>query len=100
MGAKWQAEKSKLQQAQKLKEELDRSRNKLERAECDSNLAKASELKYGIIPEIMKKIQEAESMDNKGLLKEIVSESDIASIISRMVFQLIQCYQVNVSVCL
>ncbi|WP_032139234.1 ATP-dependent chaperone ClpB [Rickettsia tamurae] len=84
MGAKWQAEKSKLQQAQKLKEELDRSRNELERAERDTNLAKASELKYGIIPEIMKKIQEAESMDNKGLLKEIVSESDIASIISRI----------------
>ncbi|CAK6511018.1 ATP-dependent chaperone ClpB [Rickettsia helvetica] len=84
MGAKWQAEKSKLQQAQKLKEELDRSRNELEHAERDANLAKASELKYGIIPEIMKKIQEAESMDNKGLLKEIVSESDIASIISRI----------------
>jgi ATP-dependent Clp protease ATP-binding subunit ClpB len=84
MGAKWQAEKSKLQQAQKLKEELDRSRNELERAERDANLAKASELKYGIIPEIMKKIQETESMDNKGLLKEIVSESDIASIISRI----------------
>ncbi|WP_016917345.1 ATP-dependent chaperone ClpB [Rickettsia honei] len=84
MGAKWQAEKSKLQQTQKLKEELDRSRNELERAERDANLAKASELKYGIIPEIMKKIQEAESMDNKGLLKEIVSESDIASIISRI----------------
>ncbi|AFC69206.1 ATP-dependent chaperone ClpB [Rickettsia amblyommatis] len=84
MGAKWQAEKSKLQQTQKLKEELDRSRNELERAERDANLAKASELKYGIIPEIVKKIQEAESMDNKGLLKEIVSESDIASIISRI----------------
>ncbi|AAL02597.1 ATP-dependent chaperone ClpB [Rickettsia conorii] len=84
MGAKWQAEKSKLQQTQKLKEELDRSRNELERAERDANLAKASELKYGIIPEIMKKLQEAESMDNKGLLKEIVSESDIASIISRI----------------
>ncbi|MFP3120785.1 ATP-dependent chaperone ClpB [Rickettsia sp. R2] len=84
MGAKWQAEKSKLQQTQKLKEELDRSRNELERAERDANLAKASELKYGIIPEIMKKIQEAESMDNKGLLKEIVSESDVASIISRI----------------
>ena len=41
MGAKWQAEKSKLQQTQKLKEELDRSRNELERAERDANLAKA-----------------------------------------------------------
>ncbi|MCX4084418.1 ATP-dependent chaperone ClpB [Rickettsia hoogstraalii] len=84
MNAKWQAEKSKLQQAQKLKEELERARIDLERAERDANLAKASELKYGIIPEIMKKIQEVESMDNKGLLKEIISESDIASIISRI----------------
>ncbi len=84
MNAKWQAEKSKLQQAQKLKEELERARIDLERAERDANLAKASELKYGIIPEIMKKIQEAESMDNKVLLKEVVSESDIASIISRI----------------
>ncbi|MCZ6903825.1 MAG: ATP-dependent chaperone ClpB [Rickettsia endosymbiont of Ixodes persulcatus] len=84
MNAKWQAEKSKLQQAQELKEELERARIDLERAERNANLAKASELKYGIIPEIIKKIQEAESMDNQGLLKEIVSESDIASIISRI----------------
>lgn len=84
MSAKWQAEKSKMQQQQKLKEELDRRRIELERAERDANLARASELKYGIIPEIMKKIKEVESTDNKSLLKEVVSESDIASIISRI----------------
>lgn len=84
MSSKWQAEKSKIQGQQKLKEELDRARNDLERAVRDANLAKASELKYGIIPEIMKKIQETENADSKGLLKEIVSESDIASIISRI----------------
>ncbi|HJD55266.1 MAG TPA: ATP-dependent chaperone ClpB [Rickettsia endosymbiont of Pyrocoelia pectoralis] len=84
LSSKWQSEKSQMQQQQKLKEELDRARIDLERAERDANLAKASELKYGIIPEIMKKIQEAESSNNKGLLKEIVSESDIAGIISRI----------------
>lgn len=84
MSSKWQAEKSKIQGQQKLKEELDRARIDLERTERDANLAKASELKYGIIPEIMKKIQETENADSKGLLKEIVSESDIASIISRI----------------
>jgi len=84
MSAKWQAEKSKMQQQQKLKEELDRRRIELERAERDANLARASELKYGIIPEIMKKIEEVESTNNKSLLKEVVSESDIASIISRI----------------
>ncbi|HJD60711.1 MAG TPA: ATP-dependent chaperone ClpB [Rickettsia endosymbiont of Columbicola hoogstraali] len=84
MSSKWQAEKSKIQGQQKLKEKLDRARIDLERAERDANLAKASELKYGIIPEIMKKIQETENADSKGLLKEIVSESNIASIISRI----------------
>ena len=84
ISAKWQAEKSKIQQQQKLKEELDRAKNDLERAERDANLAKAGELKYGIIPEIMKKIQNTEDGNMRGLLKEIVSENDIASIISRI----------------
>lgn len=84
LSSKWQAEKSKIQGQQKLKEELDRARIDLERAERDANLAKASELKYGIIPDIMKKIQEVENSDSKGLLKEVISESDIANIISRI----------------
>lgn len=65
MSSKWQAEKSKIQGQQKLKEELDRARIDLERAERDANLAKASELKYGIIPEIMKKFKKPKMLTVK-----------------------------------
>ncbi|MDR0774242.1 MAG: ATP-dependent chaperone ClpB [Rickettsia sp.] len=84
MSASWQAEKSKIHIEQKLKEELEKAKAELERAERSSDLARASELKYGIIPDLTKKLQQAiEGGDNK-LSKEVVSENDIAIIISRI----------------
>ncbi|MFU7503009.1 MAG: AAA family ATPase, partial [Candidatus Tisiphia sp.] len=84
MSASWQAEKSKIHIEQKLKEELEKTKAELERAERSSDLARASELKYGIIPDLTKKLQQAmEGGDNK-LSKEVVSENDIAIIISRI----------------
>ncbi|MDF2965158.1 MAG: chaperone ClpB [Rickettsiaceae bacterium] len=82
---KWQSEKSKIHLAQKLKEDLDRARMELERAERGSDLARAGELKYGIIPKLMKELQEAEQADGKShLLKEAITEEDIATIVSRI----------------
>jgi ATP-dependent Clp protease ATP-binding subunit ClpB len=82
---KWQAEKSKIHLAQKLKEDLDRARMELERAERSSDLARAGELKYGIIPKLMKDLSEAEKADGKSsLLKEAITEEDIATIVSRI----------------
>lgn len=84
MSASWQAEKSKIHIEQKLKEELEKAKAELERAERSSDLARASELKYGIIPDLTTKLQQAiEGGDNK-LSKEVVSENDIAIIISRI----------------
>ncbi len=66
MSASWQAEKSKIHIEQKLKEELEKAKAELERAERSSDLARASELKYGIIPDLTKKLQQAmEGGDNK-----------------------------------
>ncbi|MFY9589157.1 ATP-dependent chaperone ClpB [Rickettsia endosymbiont of Halotydeus destructor] len=84
MTAKWQAEKSKMQLEQKLKEELEKVKGELERAERSANLTKASELKYGVIPELIKKIKEIELNGGKNVLKEVVLESDIANIISKI----------------
>jgi ATP-dependent Clp protease ATP-binding subunit ClpB len=82
---KWQAEKSKIHLAQKLKEDLDRARMELERAERSSDLARAGELKYGIIPKLMKDLSEAEQAEGKSnLLKEAITEEDIATIVSRI----------------
>lgn len=84
MNTTWQAEKDKIQIEQKLKEELERAKLELERAERSSDLAKASELKYGIIPDLTKKLKQAVDQESNILSKEIVSDNDIAIIISKI----------------
>jgi ATP-dependent Clp protease ATP-binding subunit ClpB len=58
--AEWQKEKAVIEEQRKWKEELDRLRTELERATRRGELAKASELQYGKIPELEKKLREAE----------------------------------------
>ena len=70
MTARWQAEKQKLGSAQKLKEELEGLRNELEQAQRKGNLARAGELRYGLIPDLEKKIAASESQDGKGAMVE------------------------------
>ncbi|MGE0093147.1 MAG: ATP-dependent chaperone ClpB [Alphaproteobacteria bacterium] len=79
----WRAEKEKLAGSQKLKEELDHLRGELEIAQRKGDLAKAGELKYGRIPEIERKLQEAEAASGKRMLNEEVTDSDIAAVVSR-----------------
>ncbi|MGV8998073.1 MAG: ATP-dependent chaperone ClpB [Parvibaculaceae bacterium] len=82
--ASWQAEKSKLGSAQKLKEQLDSARNELVQAQRGGKLERASELAYGIIPDIEKTLAETEKRGVEGaLVDEAVTESHIAQIVSR-----------------
>jgi ATP-dependent Clp protease ATP-binding subunit ClpB len=82
---KWLAEKSKIKGAQKIKEELELARQELEKAERQGNLARAGELKYGMIPDLQKRLNDYEANQNNAtsLVKEAVDEEDIATIISR-----------------
>jgi ATP-dependent Clp protease ATP-binding subunit ClpB len=83
--AEWQKEKSVIDDQRKLKEELDRARTELERAQRRAELAKASELQYGRIPELEKELREVEEKIKEGgnrLLREEVTEEDIAQIVS------------------
>ncbi len=82
--SKWQAEKAKMQSAQKLKEELDIAKIDLERSERSGDLAKASELKYGKIPALIKKIEDNKELPGQKLLKENVTDNDIAIIVSKI----------------
>src|SRR6195256_3710679 len=59
--AEWQAEKGKLAGAQKLKEQLDQARAELEIVQRRGDWSRAGELTYGVIPELERKIGEAES---------------------------------------
>ena len=84
--AKWDSEKSSVDQVSRLKEELENVNNEISRAKRDYDLEKAAELQYGKLPTIQKQLREAEEKaKNKGmeLVHESVSEEEIAKIISR-----------------
>ncbi len=85
MTAKWQAEKQKLGLAADLKKELDEARNELAIAQRRGEFAKAGELAYGRIPELEKRLVEAESADNShgSMVEETVTPSHVAHIVSR-----------------
>jgi ATP-dependent Clp protease ATP-binding subunit ClpB len=83
--AEWQKEKAVIDDQRKLKEELDQARTQLERAQRRGELAQASELQYGRIPELEKKLREVEEKIKEGgnrLLREEVTEEDIAQVVS------------------
>jgi ATP-dependent Clp protease ATP-binding subunit ClpB len=80
--AEWQAEKGKLAGAQKLKEQLDQARAELEIVQRRGDWSRAGELTYGVIPELERKIAEAEG-SSKGKLEEAVAPEHIAAIVSR-----------------
>ncbi len=81
--AQWQAEKDKLASAQHLKEQLDAARLELERVQREGNLARAGELAYGIIPDLERKLAEADEAAESRMLKEEVTDNDIAAVVSR-----------------
>jgi ATP-dependent Clp protease ATP-binding subunit ClpB len=83
--AEWQKEKSVIDDQRKLKEELEQARTELERAQRRGELAKASELQYGRVPELEKKLRAVEEKITEGgnrLLREEVTEEDIAQVVS------------------
>jgi ATP-dependent Clp protease ATP-binding subunit ClpB len=82
--AAWSAEKQKLQVGAKAKEELERLQNEYENAVRRGDLARASELKYGAIPQLEKQISDGEKQaSNGGLVKEVVDAEAIAGVVSR-----------------
>ncbi len=82
MTAKWQAERDKLEGSRELKEKLDRARADLDIAKREGNLQKAGELSYGVIPELERKIGEAESADDL-MVEEAVRPEQIAQVVER-----------------
>lgn len=83
MTGTWQAEKQKLSQAQELKEKLEKARNDLLIAERLGDFSKAGELKYGLIPDLEKKLKDAEKNHGQSMMREEVTSQDIAAVVSR-----------------
>src|SRR6202045_1283306 len=82
--AEWQREKTQITEQAKLKEQLDRLRTELETAQRRGELGKASEVQYGRIPEVERKLAElqAKSAEGRRILREEVTEEDIAEVVS------------------
>jgi ATP-dependent Clp protease ATP-binding subunit ClpB len=80
---RWQNERDKIAAESKIKEDLDQARIELEQAQRTGDLAKAGELSYGRIPELEKALAAAQGASQNALLREEVTEDDIASVVSR-----------------
>ncbi|MGB0499041.1 MAG: AAA family ATPase [Rubricella sp.] len=83
MTARWQAERDKLGAARDIKEQLDRARNDLENAKRQGDLARAGELSYGVIPDLEKRLVEAEEAGDDVMVEEAVTDEHVASVVSR-----------------
>jgi ATP-dependent Clp protease ATP-binding subunit ClpB len=82
LSKRWLAEREKLGNAQKLKEQLDHARMELEKAQREGEWSRAGELTYGVIPDLTKKLEEAQASSER-MLNEEVREQDIAAVVSR-----------------
>ncbi len=80
---RWQAEKEKISAEAKLKEQLDQARIELEQAQRGGDLTKAGEIQYGRIPQLEKQLAEAQAASEGAMLREEVTDQDIAAVVSR-----------------
>ncbi|QNE90219.1 ATP-dependent chaperone ClpB [Corynebacterium incognita] len=83
--ARWMNEKKVIDDVQNAKEELENLRRDAEIAERDGDYEKASELRYGRIPELEKQVEEAEARANEqqgAMLSEEVTPDTIAEVVS------------------
>ena len=82
----WAAEKAQTQGVQSIKEELDRAEIDLEQARRAGDLARMSEIQYGVIPSLEKRMAEAQKAnesDEGKLVRSRVTEEEIAEVVSR-----------------
>jgi ATP-dependent Clp protease ATP-binding subunit ClpB len=83
MTARWRAERDKLKGAAELKEQLDQARVELENVKRQGNLARAGELAYGIIPQLEKRLEEAEKAGSDVMVEEAVTPQQVAAVVER-----------------
>ena len=87
MKAEWQAEKDAIKGLSEAKEQLEHARVELERAQREGDLSRAAELRYGVIPELEKKVAEGEAREGEEretkFLQEEVTPEDVAEVVGR-----------------
>jgi ATP-dependent Clp protease ATP-binding subunit ClpB len=86
--AQWEAERQALRKLQEVREEIERGRQEAEQAERDYDLSRAAELRLGRLPELERRLraeeeQLAAKQGGERLLREVVTDDEIAMIVSR-----------------
>ncbi len=81
----WKAEKAAVQGSQQIKTELEQARQQFETAQRANDLARMSELQYGVIPELEKRLQSADADEGREmtLLRNKVTDEEIAEVVSK-----------------
>ena len=86
MRAQWEGEKKSITEAKAIKQQIEDVKHQMEEAERNYNLEKLAQLKYGTLPDLEKKLEvekeKAEAAEEARLLKEEVTEEEIAEVIS------------------
>ena len=85
MKSKWTNEKESIGKVQKLREEIEHMNGEIEHAEHSYDLNRAAQLKYGELPKLQKELKELEAKEpeTRTLLRDKVTEEEIARIVSR-----------------
>ena len=85
--ARWESEKDAIKRVQSLREEMEKCNAEMEQAERSYDLNRAAELKYGKLPKLQEELAAAEAEMEKGkaegLLRDRVTEEEIARIVAR-----------------
>ena len=85
--ARWESEKDAIKRVQSLREEMEKCNAEMEQAERSYDLNRAAELKYGRLPKLQEELSAAEAEMEKGkaegLLRDRVTEEEIARIVAR-----------------
>lgn len=88
MRLKWQTQKEEINKSKKVKSDLENARFEMEKFTREGNLQKAAELKYSVIPDLENKLAESQKKDEQrsesedSLLRQEVTEEDIARVVS------------------
>ena len=87
MKAKWENEKNSIDRISSLRKQIEDTNAEIEKAQNSYDLAKAAELKYGVLPNLQKKLESEEKAAGEGerdtLLRSSVTDTEIAKIVAR-----------------
>ena len=83
LAARWAREKEALQRVAEVTRQIDELRMEADRAEREGNLQRVAEIRYGLLPDLERELENRGQLDSHPMVKEEVDEDDIAAVVAR-----------------